>query len=154
MGNLVGDLPSVAPAIEVRRSSSPSADSETKFDIHPEHGAIPPPPPRGEMLHTPLQPSEDIDPTHGVLPPPPPPSSTGLTTARPETNGPHQDILEPGMTCMRPVPVNGELPVPQDSAMASGKVPFPQVQSAQVLPLVTWLHQGKQLGRSLHSEGL
>ena len=129
MGSSVGDLPSVAPAPEVQDSSSLSADSETKFDIHPEHGAIPPPPPRGEMQHVPLQSSEDIDPTHGVLPPPPPPSSTGLTTARPETIGPHQTVLESGMTCMRPIPVNGELPVPQDYTMTSGKVIFPQVQS-------------------------
>ena len=129
MGSFVGDLFSVAPATEVRDGSSLSADSVTRFDIHPEHGAIPPPPPSGEVEHATVQLSEDIDPTHGVLPPPPPPSSAGLTTARPETNGPHQDILEPGMTTyMRPIPVNGELPVPQDSAMTSGKVIFPQVQ--------------------------
>lgn len=124
------DLCSVAPTTEVRQSTSPA--SETRFDIHPEHGAIPPPPPRGEMQHAPLLPSEDIDPTHGVLPPPPPPSSTGLTTARPETTVSHQDSFEPGMHCMRPIPVNGELPVLQDSVMASGKLTF-----SQELPLHT-----------------
>ena len=118
------DLCSVAPTTEVHHNTS--ADSEAKFDIHPEHGAIPPPPPRGEMQHAHLLPLEDIDPTHGVLPPPPPPSSTGLTTARPETTVSHQDRFEPGMHCMRPIPVNGELPVLQDSAMATGKLTFSQ----------------------------
>ena len=117
-------LTHIAPSAEDRRGSSSSATSQSQYDIHPQHGAIPPPltAEMQQRVHTLRQPSppKDVDPKHGLLPPHPPTSSAGLTTPHPETGGAHHDIFEPGMQTVHHPTSNG-LQSPQGNSAAAGE---------------------------------
>lgn len=117
----------IAPSAEDRRGSSSSATSQSQYDIHPQHGAIPPPltAEMQQRVHTLRQPSppKDVDPNHGLLPPHPPTSSAGLTTPHPETGGAHQDIFEPGLQTVHHhnIPTSNVPHSPQANSLAAGE---------------------------------
>lgn len=70
--------------------------AEPKFDIHPQHGPLPPLPERKIRPPSPTPPSEDIHPQFGPLPPQPPTSSSA-SGAQLATSDTHPDHCEIGL---------------------------------------------------------
>ena len=87
--------------------SDSSMSSASRYDVHPDHGALPPkPPPTSSSAQIPPQLDEagNSHPQYGVRPPPPPPSSGGSLMVSPEeevalqsatsSNGCHRRCVE------------------------------------------------------------